>query len=504
MNDEAWIPQGDGPHFIGSNMREIEDDIRLYAKRRKSILLIGEPGTGKDLAATIAADATGLEIQPIMLSTLKGELAYSDLFGHEKGAFTGATERKIGLLEQSANKLCFINELGTSDDIQIQKGLLRFLEKKELKRRGGEDRNVITVDTYIIGACQSTESLGADVLRRFERKIELPPLVWRARRVNRYFVSDIMDIAKEHLLKKDVVLIKEDFVKRILLMHNYPGNVGDLINFLDTECDIAEHYWEKANTYVNSPYGISVLFFSNYDDLKNVLAKVRNADSRRFREYLRRSGLKGLFAVSKMRDDVDTMKDGSKNNIYTRRMIDMFNKAIKLKNLPPERRKEILEIIDNHEKGYPLPAYVRQLIPLYYYDFDSTSGKWMPLINLSKWQPILIDMPNLPDHIGNDFNSKWRELLKHDIAKGVIKENPYFYAIRQEYACQPGKGEDTVIKSLMNSLPEDWLSMPLQEIEKRVIKIRYEHYGENQTKTARSLGIDRTTLNRKLKEFGLR
>jgi hypothetical protein len=175
---------------------------------------------------------------------------------------------------------------------------------------------------------------------------------------------------------------------------------------------------------------------------------------------------------------------------------------LKLQSKDPSKRKELSELMKNSPREYSLPAYVADLILYPFQDIAWVGDNWLGIVDLSKWQPLLRDIPVLPYRIMDDFNYKWRVLLKTDIAQGKLKENPYFYAIKQEY----GKPSDSIEQQLGTKAPRHemfgkWLTMPLRDIEKRAILERYRHFNKNKTRTAKSLDIDRTTLNKKLKKF---
>lgn len=464
------------PHFIGSYMQDKEDEIRFYAKKRKSILLIGEPGTGKDLAATIAANALdpSVPVHEVNLTNFKGELAYANLFGCEKGSHSKANTMRKGALEEAAGKLCFLNEIGTSLDTEVQKALLRFIEQKNIVRVGGSYANPVKVDTYIMGACQSTESLGKDILRRFERKIELPPLVWRIRRANGKFISDIMEIAKDHLIKRDVVMIKIDFAEKLLLRNSYPGNIGDLVNMLDTECDIAERYWNKVANSQKCPYGISVIFSSNLADIDTLITKLESLDDTRLLDFINNAGMKEIFALSQVFNELrDRGTMPPKLNKMLHSVGETFNKWLQLQCKDSNKKNELAGLINMPHTEINLPPYILQLLLYDFPDIGWAADNWLSPLDLPKWQPTFGEIPSWPDRIIDDFNCKWRQTLKDDIAEGKIKENPYFYAIRQEYGSPSISTEHQVsTKALWSKMPDEWLEMPFREIEKRVILSR--------------------------------
>src|SRR5206468_4614696 len=125
---------------------------KIAASPASTVLLTGESGTGKDLAAKVIHDASDRATKPFMnitCSALPEALLESELFGHERGAFTGADRQKRGLLETADGGTVFLDEIGEMLP-GLQAKLLRFMEEKAFKRVGGAGD--ITVDVRVIAA----------------------------------------------------------------------------------------------------------------------------------------------------------------------------------------------------------------------------------------------------------------------------------------------------------------------------------------------------------------
>ncbi|MFP6887292.1 MAG: sigma-54 dependent transcriptional regulator, partial [Opitutales bacterium] len=138
-------------------LEEVLEKVRLVAPSKASILLQGETGTGKELIAQ-AIHQNGDRIRgpfvPVHCAALPANLLESELFGHEKGAFTGATERRIGRFEAADKGTLFLDEIGEIDP-STQVKLLRFLESKTIERLGS--MKPITVDARLV--CASNRDL---------------------------------------------------------------------------------------------------------------------------------------------------------------------------------------------------------------------------------------------------------------------------------------------------------------------------------------------------------
>src|SRR5690606_17210275 len=125
-------------------------EIRQAAASDIPVLILGETGTGKDLAAQ-AIHRNGPRCEgpyiPVHLSALPPELVASELFGHERGAFTGALERREGVFERGHKGTVFLDEIGTVDE-KVQLSLLRLIEQKKFTRLGG--RKTLSTDVRLV------------------------------------------------------------------------------------------------------------------------------------------------------------------------------------------------------------------------------------------------------------------------------------------------------------------------------------------------------------------
>ena len=216
-------------------MQQVYRQIRQAAATDIPVLLVGETGTGKDLAAEAIhrqSDRTDGPFSPIHLGALPPELVASELFGHEKGAYTGATEQSLGIFEQTRNGTIFLDEISTLGE-QVQIALLRVIERKRFRRLGG--RRTLKTNARIIAATNEdlTEAVEKGAFREdlFYRldvfNIKLPPLCER--------YGDIL-LLVDHFLKrynkifnKDISGISPECIAS-LGAYQWPGNVRELKN----------------------------------------------------------------------------------------------------------------------------------------------------------------------------------------------------------------------------------------------------------------------------------
>jgi DNA-binding NtrC family response regulator len=214
-------------------MKEIFDVVRQVAPTRTTVLVLGESGTGKELIAKAVHQLSPRAKQPFVTvhcAALAPTLLESELFGHEKGAFTGAHERRIGRFEQAQGGTLFLDEIGEID-ATIQVKLLRFLGERTFERVGSN--KTLSADVRLVAATnKKLEDLvkagkfREDLFFRLRVvEIELPPLRERAGDVPLLAQSFLREFAKEN--GKAVNDFTADALQ-LLMNHSWPGNVREL------------------------------------------------------------------------------------------------------------------------------------------------------------------------------------------------------------------------------------------------------------------------------------
>ena len=225
-------------------MRRVFDQARLVAKWNTTVLIRGETGTGKELIANAihyASPRSRNALVKLNCAALPENLLESELFGHERGAFTGAVEARKGRFEQAHGGTLFLDEIGEIS-AAFQAKLLRVLQEGEFERVGGG--RTIKVDVRIIAATHRDLETAVDMgdfredlfYRLNVMPIFLPPLRER--------IEDIPEIAR-HLLGKigqsqDRKLSMTDAALRRLAQHPWPGNVRELENCLERAAILSE------------------------------------------------------------------------------------------------------------------------------------------------------------------------------------------------------------------------------------------------------------------------
>ena len=214
-------------------MVELFDVVKQVAPSRASVLITGESGTGKELIAKAIHRLSPRAKQPLVVvhcAALAATLLESELFGHEKGAFTGAHERRIGRFEQAQGGTLFLDEIGEID-ATIQIKLLRFLGERTFERVGSN--KTLTADVRLITATNKNleELVKAGEFREdlFFRlrivEINLPSLRERAGDIPLLAQSFLREFAAEN--QKEVKDFTADALE-LLLNYSWPGNVREL------------------------------------------------------------------------------------------------------------------------------------------------------------------------------------------------------------------------------------------------------------------------------------
>jgi two-component system response regulator AtoC len=221
-----------------SKMQRVIEVIKVVAKSNVTILITGESGTGKELVARAIHSQSDRSSKPfvaVSCAALPESLLESELFGHEKGSFTGAYARKKGKFEFANGGTLFLDEIGEmSANIQVH--LLRVLEEKEFTRVGGNE--LISVDVRVISATNK------DLRRAIEKQefredlyyrlnvvnIELPPLRERKEDIPLLAEHFLHKFAAEN--RKEVTEFSPEVIES-LLAYDWPGNIRELENSIE-------------------------------------------------------------------------------------------------------------------------------------------------------------------------------------------------------------------------------------------------------------------------------
>jgi len=270
VKSKRFMQQGDDIVGKSPPMRLLFQRIRQAASSNINVLILGESGTGKDLVAQAIHRQSSRNHEPfipINMGAIAKELVGSELFGHQKGSFTGATGTKIGKFEQANGGTVFLDEISTMDET-TQVSLLRVLETSKFQRIGG--RRFIKSDVRVIAASNenladledvSKSNLREDIFHRLSVfTIIVPPL--RERR------NDIELLSKYFFNKaliefdRDIVGFQEPVIKTFQ-RYPWPGNVRELKNVIQRAVVICK------GKYIKLEHIPDRVKFTSMDDNRN-------------------------------------------------------------------------------------------------------------------------------------------------------------------------------------------------------------------------------------------
>lgn len=239
-NEVAFGVGGEGAgELVGQSqaMQAVRRQVHRYAGNHLPVLVTGATGTGKELAARSIHQQSDRADKPFVAvncGALSSNLIQSELFGHEKGAFTGAAKRRIGWVEQAHGGTLFLDEIGDLP-MDVQVNLLRFLQQGEIQRVGGE--TTVAVDARIIAATHVDLNRAVldgtfreDLLFRLDvLPLEMPSLADRG--------ADVLELAQYYLARFcDELGVKRKRLspatEAAMRTYAWPGNIRELMNRL--------------------------------------------------------------------------------------------------------------------------------------------------------------------------------------------------------------------------------------------------------------------------------
>jgi DNA-binding NtrC family response regulator len=244
---EEWSRRYGFPRIIGESeaIKRAVTETQRVAQTEATVLLLGESGTGKELFARAVHHLSGRRDKPfvaINCAAIPETLIENELFGHERGAFTGAGERRQGKFELASGGTVFLDEIGELP-LNVQGKLLRAIEEKTVDRIGG--RSPIPVDVRVVAATNRDlrAAVEAGEFRRdlFFRlavfPIEIPPLRERGEDIEllaRHFAAQLGRETRGREAELSEASINA------LRAHSWPGNVRELENAIERACILAD------------------------------------------------------------------------------------------------------------------------------------------------------------------------------------------------------------------------------------------------------------------------
>lgn len=280
--------------FSSAKMQEVARTIHKASQSDANVLISGETGTGKELVAKTIHYSSRRKEGPffaVNIPSLPETLIESELFGAEKGAFTGAHERKIGKFEAASGGSLFLDEIGDLPS-HLQVKLLRILQEREFFRLGASkaiktDVRVIAATNRDLEAMLKDETFRADLFFRLnvvrihvpplrERKEDIPPLVdYIIRKYSRQEKKDIKGISQEAM--------------NTLLSYSFPGNIRELENAIERAIVFSEDEYIHVK---DLPLGMEEAPDWNSDNSpgETLTDKVQRLEAKEIRKALKESG----------------------------------------------------------------------------------------------------------------------------------------------------------------------------------------------------------------------
>ena len=244
---EEWSRRYGFPRIIGESepIKRAVSETQRVAQTEATVLLLGESGTGKELFARAVHHLSDRRERPfvaINCAAIPETLIENELFGHERGAFTGAGERRLGKFELASSGTVFLDEIGELP-LAVQGKLLRVIEERVVDRIGG--RAPISVDVRVVAATNRDLKAAVDkgefrrdlFFRLAVFPIEIPPLRERSSDISLLAKHFAAAIGKE-LRGREAELSREAL--QALQEHSWPGNVRELENAIERACILSD------------------------------------------------------------------------------------------------------------------------------------------------------------------------------------------------------------------------------------------------------------------------
>ncbi len=234
--------------IIGASaaMNEVLSKIDAAAREDVTVLILGESGTGKEIVARLIhnkSERSQGPFIPVNMGAITTEIGTSEIFGHVKGAFTGASEGRDGLFEAADNGTLFLDEIGSMDP-RIQTTLLRIMENRVYRKVGGKkiletNARIIAANDSDLRAAVKEKRFRRDLLYRLEVfTIHIPPLRERTEDIP-VLIDHFFEQFQKEMDSTNIKRLSDD-VRDCLLNYSWPGNVRELKNTIQSSMLLAQ------------------------------------------------------------------------------------------------------------------------------------------------------------------------------------------------------------------------------------------------------------------------
>lgn len=290
--------------LIGSSaaMQQVNSQIALAAASSSRVLILGESGTGKELVARLLHEDSDRRNEPFIelnCAAIPQELIESELFGHEKGSFTGAMDRKTGKFELADRGTLFLDEIGDMT-LQTQAKVLRIIETQEFQRVGGSKN--LKVDTRIVAA--TNKDLALEVKNgRFREdlyfRLNVIPIMLPPLRERKQDIPALVDHFVERFVSDNGLrprLFTPEALKA-LSEHNWPGNIRELRNVVERLMIMAPGSKIEASSV--SDLGFVLKKTEQADEGAYLCSSLRDAKDAFEKEFIKRKLIENDWNISR-------------------------------------------------------------------------------------------------------------------------------------------------------------------------------------------------------------
>ena len=238
--DSSELRSNELPRIVGKSaaLRRVLETVRIVAPTDATVLINGETGTGKELIAEAIHKYSNRSMGPFVkvnCAAIPAGLLESELFGHERGAYTGAVARRIGRFERAHRGTLFLDEIGDLP-LELQPKILRVMQERQFERLGGAatiqaDVRVICATHQNLAEMVDERQFRADLFYRLSVfPIEVPALRERPEDIRLLVHHFAMDYATR--MRMPITTVAEEFIAACA-RHSWPGNVRELQNFIE-------------------------------------------------------------------------------------------------------------------------------------------------------------------------------------------------------------------------------------------------------------------------------
>jgi DNA-binding NtrC family response regulator len=468
------------PNIIGKAYEELKHIVTQYAKNNYNVLFVGESGSGKELFAEFFMANSEREGKKLSQNCagVPDNLLESEVFGHIKGAFTGAISERKGKLKTCDKGILFLDEIGDASE-KFQAAINRVVEQNSYSKLGG-DTEIKDTNTLIIGATNKPQGLRDDLKNRFHI-LYVPPLQ----------KMDIPSLAEKFLGKP----LKKEYIEK-LIDREYPGNVREL----NRECEKLKAlkgekiFSKKSQNYFNSAWYFDYERYVRENEIwNNYLQPLIDRHGPRYLKYKYMEWNPGWI-------DPDS-KDMDENIITSAWGLFYYSEENASKYFPISKAYEhsILELVEwlrieaNEDQELPRLDHRKAITAFQlskklkaYLDFDDDDG-----INREDLERLL----GQPRISSNNLVSNFRRHMRECFDKRLL---PLLLELIEDYNAT-AELQTTITKPTCARL----LDLPFEEAEKEFKRIFVEYnlkkYSNNKRKTAEALGVSISKINRAIK-----